>query len=51
MQKINKLNLTSPIDRDIIVKWDDMTKIWDFGYWYELRKDPSDHTCLMSERN
>ena len=40
---------TSPIERGIITKWDDMEKIWHHAFFNQLRIAPEEHPVLLSE--
>jgi len=43
------LTLKYPIESGIINNWDDMEKIWHNCYYNELRVDPGEHPCLLTE--
>lgn len=47
--KSGTLILKSPIERGIIVNWDDIEKIWHHTFYNELRVDPADHPVLLTE--
>ena len=43
------LSLCYPIERGIIVSWDDMEKIWHHSFYNELNVEPGDQPCLLTE--
>eukprot|EP00928_Gymnodinium_smaydae_P001719 TRINITY_DN10616_c1_g2_i1.p1 TRINITY_DN10616_c1_g2~~TRINITY_DN10616_c1_g2_i1.p1 ORF type:complete len:516 (+),score=77.78 TRINITY_DN10616_c1_g2_i1:93-1550(+) len=43
------LRMTFPIERGIVVKWDDMEKIWHHAFYNELRVAPEEHPVLITE--
>ena len=43
------LTLKYPIEHGIITNWDDMEKIWHNCYFNELRVEPTDHPCMLTE--
>jgi len=43
------LALRYPIEHGIITSWDDMEKIWHHTFYNELRIDPNEHRCLLTE--
>mgnify|MGYP000093099057 FL=1 len=43
------LNLAYPIESGIVTNWDDMEKVWEYCFSNELRVDPSEHKCLLTE--
>jgi actin beta/gamma 1 len=43
------LTLKYPIEHGIIENWDEMERIWSHCYQNELRVDPSQHNCLLTE--
>jgi len=43
------LNLVYPIESGIVTNWDDMEKVWEYAFSNELRVDPSEHKCLLTE--
>jgi len=43
------LNLSYPIESGIVTNWDDMEKVWEYAFSNELRVDPSEHKCLLTE--
>eukprot|EP00825_Cyclidium_porcatum_P036650 TRINITY_DN3918_c0_g3_i4.p1 TRINITY_DN3918_c0_g3~~TRINITY_DN3918_c0_g3_i4.p1 ORF type:complete len:441 (-),score=97.88 TRINITY_DN3918_c0_g3_i4:265-1587(-) len=43
------LSLKYPIAHGIIDNWSDMEAIWHHCFYTELRVEPSDHPCLMTE--
>lgn len=43
------LALTYPVEHGIIVKWDDMEKIWNHLFFSELKASPTEHPILFSE--
>lgn len=42
------LNLKKPISHGEITNWEDMTKIWHYTYYNELRITPEEHPCLLT---
>jgi actin len=43
------LSLKYPIEHGIITSWDDMEKIWHHCFYNELRIEPSEHPCMLTE--
>ncbi|KAL4481485.1 hypothetical protein ABPG74_007574 [Tetrahymena malaccensis] len=43
------LNLRYPIEHGIVNDYDDMEKIWHHCFYNELRVDPSEHPCMLTE--
>jgi actin beta/gamma 1 len=43
------LNLSYPIESGIVTSWEDMEKVWEYCFSNELRVDPSEHKCLLTE--
>merc|ERR1711865_1291693 len=43
------LNLAYPIESGIVTNWDDMEKVWEYCFSNELRVDPAEHKCLLTE--
>ena len=43
------MKLAYPIEHGIITDWDDMEKIWNECYFNQLRIEPSEHPCLLTE--
>ena len=43
------LNLTYPIERGIVMNWDDMEKIWHHTFYNELQVAPEEHPVLLTE--
>ena len=43
------LNLKYPIERGIIMNWDNIEKLWSYVFSNELEIDSSMYPCLMSE--
>lgn len=43
------MQLKYPIAHGIIDNWSDMEAIWHHCFFTELRVEPSDHPCLMTE--
>jgi actin len=46
--KRDLLTMRYPIEQGIITNWNDMEKIWDYIFTYELRIDPSEQATLMT---
>eukprot|EP01083_Nonionella_stella_P189411 700341_1 len=44
------LDITCPIHRGIVTNFDDMERIWSHSFYHELRIEPSERSCLLSER-
>lgn len=38
-----------PLEHGIVTNWGDMEKIWHHGFFTELRVDPAEHPCLLTE--
>nr|QGN00867.1 ActL2 [Drosophila imaii] len=43
------LTLRYPIQRGIVVDWDDMEKIWDYSFHNALKVAPDEHPVLLTE--
>jgi actin len=43
------LHLSFPVAHGIVTNWDDMTDIWKHTYSNELRKNPQEQACLLTE--
>ncbi|XP_047236512.1 actin-5-like [Girardinichthys multiradiatus] len=43
------LTIKNPIDRGIVINWDDMEKIWHHTFYNELHVDPAKHPVLLTE--
>jgi len=43
------LALKYPIEHGIVNNWDDMEKIWHHTFYNELRVEPDEHQCLLTE--
>src|SRR5690242_5599534 len=43
------LTLFYPVKRGIITNWDDMEKMWNYCYNYELRCAPKEHPVIITE--
>jgi actin-related protein len=43
------LSLKYPIEHGIVTSWDDMEKIWHHTFYNELRINPTEHSCLLTE--
>jgi actin-related protein len=43
------LNLSRPIERGVVINWDDMEKVWHHMFYNELRVLPEEHAVLLSE--
>ena len=48
-QKWGMLKLNKPIQRGEIINWDDMEKIWNYLFKYELRAAPEEHNVMITE--
>jgi actin beta/gamma 1 len=48
-QRRGILTLKYPIAHGIVDNWEDMEKIWHHCYYNELRKQPEEHPCLLTE--
>jgi actin beta/gamma 1 len=49
LSKRGILNLTCPIDRGVVINWDDMEKLWLHTFYNELRVAPEEHPIFMPE--
>lgn len=47
--KKGMLNLKYPVEHGIVDNWTDMENIWNHCYYNELRVDPSEHPCMLTE--
>lgn len=43
------LTLKYPVERGVVVRWDDMEKVWHHAFFGELRMAPEEHPVLLSE--
>lgn len=43
------LTLTAPIERGVVVNWDDMEKVWHHAFYNALRVAPEEHAVLATE--
>ncbi|KAJ5079129.1 actin-10-related [Anaeramoeba ignava] len=43
------LNLKCPLEKGMIINWDDMEKVWHHTFYNELRIAPEEHPFLFSE--
>lgn len=48
-EKRQILNLSHPLQAGNIVDWDDMIKVWNYLYYYELKVDPTEQPIHMAE--
>ncbi|XP_043968128.1 actin-5-like [Gambusia affinis] len=44
-----QLTLRNPIDRGVVVNWDDMEEIWHHVFYDQLHVDPVNHPVLLTE--
>ena len=49
LSKACVLSLKYPIERGIVVNWDDMEKIYHHTFYNELKTDPAEHPILLTE--
>lgn len=49
LAKRGVLKISYPIEHGQVKDWDMMEKIWHHCYYNELRAQPSDHACLLTE--
>lgn len=48
-EKRDIASLTYPIEHGIINNWDDMERIWDHTFTFELKANPNDHNIMLTE--
>lgn len=46
--KIDDFKFRNPIERGVVENWDDMEKIWDYGF-KELKVEPSEYNILLTD--
>uniref|UniRef100_A0A7S0ZHH6 Actin n=1 Tax=Timspurckia oligopyrenoides TaxID=708627 RepID=A0A7S0ZHH6_9RHOD len=49
MARRGVLIIKYPLEHGIVTNWDDMEKIWHHAFYSELRVDPVEHPCLLTE--
>ncbi|CAL6108009.1 Actin [Hexamita inflata] len=49
LAKKSVLKITYPIERGRVIEWDDISRIWQHCFNNELRVDPSQFNCLLTE--
>ncbi|OSX75554.1 hypothetical protein BU14_0231s0007 [Porphyra umbilicalis] len=49
MARRGVLVIKYPLEHGIVTNWGDMEKIWHHGFFTELRVDPAEHPCLLTE--
>jgi len=47
--KEGEVKLKYPIEHGIVTSWDDVEKLWDYGFSKELRVNPEEHAVLHTE--
>ncbi|XP_044538000.1 actin-3-like [Gracilinanus agilis] len=48
-ERLANLSVKYPVERGIIVNWDDMEKIWHHSFYNVLHVDPEEHPLLVTE--
>jgi len=49
LSKRGVLTLNYPVEHGIIKNWEDMEKIWHYTFFDELRVNPEEHACIVTE--
>ena len=49
IEKKSVLNLNHPIEHGVVKNWENMEKIWHHVFYNELRVNPEDYSCIISE--
>jgi len=47
--KKGMLTLNYPLEHGVVNNWNDMERIWHHTFYNELRIDPSEHPCMLTE--